>query len=44
MDMYQKRKEKNANKEVENNGKMNINWVMVNYQNSLKNIEISSFL
>lgn len=47
MGMYQKRKvrqEKSANNVEENNGKMNINWVMVIYENSLKSIEITSFL
>ena len=46
MDMYQKRKmrkEKSVNN-VEENSKMNINWVMLFYGNTGKNVDISSFL
>ena len=48
MDMYQKRKarkEKSVNNVEENtNNKMNINWVMLFYGNTIKNIDISRFL
>lgn len=43
MDMYQKRKvrkEQNINKQEETNSKMNINWVKVIYENSIKNVDI----
>ena len=43
MDMYQTRKvrkEQNINKQEETNSKMNINWVKVIYENSIKNVDI----
>lgn len=45
MDIYKKRKmkkEQNVNKQ-EDNSKMNINWVKVIYENTVKTLYISSF-
>lgn len=47
MDMYQKRKarkKQNINKQEENNNKMNINWLMLFYGNTIESVDISRFL